>query len=81
MQNYKKLQYKCSMAAIAGKDMMSASSNYDSHLGPVYTVPDKFLSVQVFVRIGLAFTRYLPIRTNICSFIRTKTCTATKDKL
>lgn len=48
------------------------------NLYPFYIVPDKFLSIQVFVWIGLVFTRYLPIRTNIWSFIRTKTCTAYK---
>ena len=36
------------------------------------------LSAQVFVRIGPAFTRYLPTRTKICPDSRTKTCPVTQ---
>ena len=41
-------------------------------------VPDKFLSVQVIVRIWLAFTRYLSIRTIFVCLSGQRTCTATK---
>lgn len=32
----------------------------------------QFLSARIFVRVGLALTRYLSIRTNICPVSRTK---------
>lgn len=35
--------------------------------GPVYMVPDKFVSTKIVVRIGLAFTRYQIINANTFS--------------
>ena len=48
----------------------------------VYTMPEKCLCAQIFVRIGLAFARYLSNRTNIHRISGTKACSArSEDKL
>ena len=56
------------------------NSDQISHrnVGPVYTVPDKFTSAHVFVKVEPVFTRHLPICTKICPDSRTQTCPVTQ---